>query len=153
MSEVETLRMQLARMSKLELLLEKNSIQHSRCLCYLNNELSHISDAIKYQQQRIEHTLSSSALVGEIINPLMYQQVHDFLSATYTELDVLYGEREVLIGRIEAKSDELVRLLKRKENLQCQYKINYQQLHADLLKKELADVCELHLLRGVMCVS
>lgn len=150
MIDIAVVRGKVVRLQKLVRLIEQDVASYARYLKQLNNELSQISDAIKYQQQCIDHALSTSMLAGDTINPLLCNQVHDFLSDAYDELDKLYVEHDRLMTMIEATSNELMSSQSRRDNLQLQIKDNFQQLHAEIFRKELTDVCELYLLREVM---
>ncbi|GAB3227028.1 hypothetical protein [Pseudaeromonas pectinilytica] len=150
MIDIAVVRGKLVRLQKLVRLIEQDVASYARYLKQLNNELSQISDAIKYQQQRIDHALSASMLAGDTINPLLCNQAHDFLSEAYDELDNLYVDHDRLMTTIEATSNELMSSQSRRDNLQLQIKDNLQQIHAEIFRKELTDVCELYLLREVM---
>lgn len=150
MIDIAVVRGKVVRLQKLVRLIEQDVASYARYLKQLNNELSQISDAIKYQQQRIDHALSTSMLAGDTINPLLCNQAHDFLSEAYDELDKLYVEQDRLMTMIEATSNELMSSQSRRDNLQLQIKDNLQQLHGEIFRKELTDVCELYLLREVM---
>jgi septal ring factor EnvC (AmiA/AmiB activator) len=153
MTDIDVVRGKIARLQKLVRLIEQDVASYARYLQELNNELSHISDGIKYQQQCIDHALSTSMLAGDTINPLLCNQAHDFLSEAHNELDRLHVERNRLMTKIEATSNELMSSQSRRDNLQLQIKDNLQQLHAEICRKELTDVCELYLLREVMSGS